>query len=88
MCVEEDPVLKNDYMVSYDHFEGDNQTNGGWAFLNATQPTKSLLMAWESKHLLGHKHAHMVDIAWATKSVLKVWVSNTTKCISFIVWSI
>ena len=90
MCVKDDPVLKNDYMVSYDHFEDVNQTEGGWAFLNATQPTENLLMAWESNQLLSEATdtPHMVDISWATKNVLKVWVPNTTKCVSFIVWSV
>lgn len=90
VCVEDDPVLKNDYMVSYDRFEEDNKTEGGWAFLNATQPTENLLMAWESNQLpsAATDTPHMVDIAWAAKNVLRVWVPNTTKCVSFIVWSV
>lgn len=91
VCVGEDPVLKNDYMVSYDHFEKANQTNqtGGWAFLNATQPTENLLMAWESNQLPSEPRdfPHMVDIVWAAKNVLKIWVP-AMKCVSFIVWSV
>ena len=96
VCVGGDPVIKNDYMVSYDHFDKQNETTGagGWAFLNATQPTENLLMAWESEWVLSEKNSHskdsphMVDIVWAAKNVLKVWIPNPEKCVSFIVWSV
>ena len=98
--------IRNDYMVKYNRFQESNDTDhkdGGWVFLNATQPVENLVMAWDS-HITSNDSEdedsdeeppssspadiNMVDAAWDQKNVLKVWLPKRDACVNVIVWSI
>lgn len=56
VCSDKKQTMVNDYMVKYHRFEPvvSNETStqeGGWAYMNATQPKENLLMAWESHYV-------------------------------------
>lgn len=55
VCSDKKHTMVNDYMAQYHKYEPvvSNTTSpqeGGWAYINATQPKENLLMAWESHY--------------------------------------